>query len=87
MNIISLNLSTENKMYDVYQYFPYIGKYGENRFVAKFNNIEEAKAKVERAYHKNITMHIVERPVSMKSIKNLDDIDMYDIDGKYYREV
>jgi len=82
MNIIHLNLSTESKMYDVYQYFPYIGKYGENHRVATFNNIEEAKAKVERSFHRNITMHIIERPVSMPIIKNLDDVS-----GKYYREV
>mgnify|MGYP003152181179 FL=1 len=82
MNIIHLNLSTESKMYDVYQYFPYIGKYGENHRVATFNDIEQAKAKVERAYHRNITMHIIERPVSMPFFKNLDDVS-----GEYYREV
>ena len=41
-----------------------------------------AKAKVERAYHKNITMHIIERPQSMPVIKNLDDVYK-----EYYREV
>lgn len=42
-------------MYDVYQWFPHIGRYGEHKVVATYRNEEDAKGKVQRILTRGIT--------------------------------
>tara|TARA_R100000781_G_scaffold25618_1_gene18835 strand:+ start:480 stop:671 length:192 start_codon:yes stop_codon:yes gene_type:complete len=62
---------TTTIMYDVYQYIPTYGRYGENVFVASYRNKADALDRKERDYHRNITSHVIERLAHTKPRKTL----------------
>ena len=48
-------------MYDVYNYYASVGRYGENLWVASYRNKTDALDRKERDHSKNITSHVIER--------------------------
>ena len=42
-------------MFDVYQWFPHIGRYGDHKVVATYRNEEDAKKRVDEIWSHGLT--------------------------------
>lgn len=51
-------------IYEVYQWFPCIGRYGEHVKIAQYRSEEDAKARVSRIHELGITASYREKVVS-----------------------
>jgi hypothetical protein len=49
------NKMNKTNMYDVYQFFFHIGRYGEHKRVATFNNEADAKKRVDEIWSRGLT--------------------------------